>query len=82
MSSDWKYTDVLADYTGQGQDASGGDLGAPLRQGKIRVTRVNGPAMQLTAAAGGDCHCVFPFVPTPSCPRLSFGRARVLRQSN
>lgn len=23
---DWKYTDVLADYTGQGQDASGGDL--------------------------------------------------------
>lgn len=49
---DWKYTDVLADYTGQGQDASGGDLRCYfLWSREIRVTSVNGTA----DAADGSC---------------------------
>lgn len=53
MCPDWKYTDVLADYTGQGQDASGGDLRCCFLC--IKETRSDKGKRPCRDAADGGC---------------------------
>ena len=70
---DWKYADVLADYTGQGQDASGGDLrccflwvkGVESDMGKQPCRRSWG---RLQGEAATRCSLLFPNRCVPGSP--------------
>ena len=78
---DWKYTDVLADYTGQGRDASAGDLRCSFLwvkgdQSDKRKRHCQWSWRRLRVETVTVCFFLFP---NRLCPRFSFGGARVLR---